>query len=371
MSQSSVQPEGDKSRTIAVEGEEQKQPPSAPTAKAEEEKARKDEDDDEESDLDDLDGSYLRKCIGKGIKLNIRLDVLDDFSKPSTTAKQKQPETNTKNNNNNVTPTQQPSTAPSGDNGAFDEGAFMKQLEQDMASMMSHAQTESGTSDNKDFQDTVEQGADAFTKQLEESGVPPGDFLKQLLSEVMVEGGGDGSAGGAGGEGGGGDSNKGANANTANAAESTPESFNDAIQRTMNRMQESGDKATAAANENDPSDVPDEVLLQLLKALESSASGGNEDDIQKMFMGFMEKMSSKDILYEPLKELEGKFEPWIAEKQSKNELSSEDVERYRTQTRIVKDVVAKFEEVGYSDEDSKCREWVWEKMQEVFLFPHP
>lgn len=245
----------------------------------------------------------------------------------------------------------------------------MKQLEQDMAAMMGDAQKESGTSDNKDFQDTVEQGADAFAKQLEDSGVPPGDFLKQLLSEVMAEegGSGSGSAGSAGGGGGGKDTPSASakantNANTAATAEETPESFNDAIQRTMNRMQESGDKATAAANDND--DVPDEMLLQLLKALESS-SGGNDDDIQKMFMGFMEKMSSKDILYEPMKELEGKFEPWIAEKQAKKELSEEDVKRYQMQTRIVKEVVAKFEEDGYSDSDSKCREWVWEKMQEV------
>ena len=237
----------------------------------------------------------------------------------------------------------------------------MKQLEQDMAAMMGDAQKESGTSDNKDFQDTVEQGADAFAKQLEDSGVPPGDFLKQLLAEVMAEEGGGGSGGGGGKDTTPSASAKG-NANTAATAEGTPESFNDAIQRTMNRMQESGDKATAAANDSD--DVPDEMLLQLLKALESS-SGGNDDDIQKMFMGFMEKMSSKDILYEPMKELEGKFEPWIAEKQAKKELSEEDIKRYQMQTRIVKEVVAKFEEDGYSDSDSKCREWVWEKMQEV------
>jgi len=243
----------------------------------------------------------------------------------------------------------------------------MKQLEQDMANMMSQAQKESGSSDNKEFQDTIEQGADAFAKQLEDSGVPPGDFLKQLLAEVMAEEGGDKnkSAGK-----GAGSSSADAKANKANAqaaaaaaaADKTPESFNETIQRTMNRMQESGDKATAAASEDD--DVPDEVLLQLLKALESTASG-NEDDIQKMFQGFMEKVSSKDILYEPMKELEGKFEPWIAEKKGKGELNDEDVKRYQTQTKIVKDVVAKFEEPGYSDEDPKCREWVWERMQEV------
>ena len=288
--------------------------------------------------------------------------VLDDFSKPSA-VKQKQPE-------NNELPVQpqsqaQPTAPPTGDEAiGFDEQAFMKQLEQDMANMMSQAQNESGSSDNKEFQDTIEHGADAFAKQLEDSGVPPGDFLKQLLSEVLAEGGA-GAGVGAGDQAD--KESASAKANAAAAAEGTPESFNDAIQRTMNRMQESGDKATAAANDND-GDIPDEMLMQLLEALESTG-GGDDDDIQKMFMGFMEKVSSKDILYEPLKELDEKFEPWIAEKQAKGELNQEDVTRYQTQTKIVKDVVGKFEEQGYSDEDPKCREWVWEKMQEVCAFP--
>ncbi|BCR85610.1 putative peroxisomal membrane protein receptor Pex19 [Aspergillus chevalieri] len=343
----SVRPEKPHDATSAAPSEG-KQPQPTPPAKVEQ-AAQKDEDgddddgDDDESDLDDLD------------------DVLDDFSKPANANKQKQPE------NAPPQPTITTSESEPGNDDDFDEQAFMKQLEQDMANMMSQAQQESGSSDNKEFQDTIEQGADAFAKQLEDSGVPPGDFLKQLLAEVMAEESGDKdkSAGK-----GAGSSSADTKANKANAqataatavTDKTPESFNETIQRTMNRMQESGDKATAAASEDD--DIPDEVLLQLLKALESTASG-NEDDIQKMFQGFMEKVSSKDILYEPMKELEGKFEPWIAEKKGKGELSDEDVKRYQTQTKIVKDVVAKFEEPGYSDEDPKCREWVWERMQEM------
>lgn len=351
----SIQPEKPHDATSAAPSEG-KQPQPTPPVKVEQAAQKDEEDDDddddeddEESDLDDLD------------------EVLDDFSKPANANKQKQPENAPPQPTTTTTTENEP-----GNDGEFDEQAFMKQLEQDMASMMSQAQQESGSSDNKEFQDTVEQGADAFAKQLEDSGVPPGDFLKQLLAEVMAEEGGDkDKSGGAGGAGKGASiSSADAKANKANAqaaaaaaaAEKSPESFNETIQRTMNRMQESGEKATAAASEDD--DVPDEVLLQLLKALESTASG-NEDDIQKMFMGFMEKVSSKDILYEPLKELEGKFEPWIAEKKGKGELNDEDVKRYQMQTQIVKDVVAKFEEPGYSDEDPKCREWVWERMQEM------
>lgn len=253
-----------------------------------------------------------------------------------------------------------------------------------MANMMTQAGPQSGAPNDQGFQAAVDQGADAFAKQLEESGIPPGDFLKQLLADVMAEeGSGDGAA-----------LNldpaafaspsistppapsnpPAASAAAESAAESAADqpadSFNDAIQRTVNRMKESGDRATAAASNED--ELSDDMLAQLLKAMEAGASGSGEDgDLTKMFMGMMEQLSNKEMLYEPMKELDGKFGPWI--EKHKNEgtstVSAEDMERYETQARVVKQIVKKFEEEGYTDEDPKCREYVWERMQEVsFLF---
>lgn len=227
--------------------------------------------------------------------------------------------------------------------------------------MMGHAAKESGTADNEGFEAAINQGADAFTKQLEESGVPPGDFLKQLLADVMAEEGGNKPVAGGGGEGQG--SSAGADAGTgdgASAGEAAPESFNDAIQRTINRMKESGDKATAAAAEDDS----DDLVAQLMKAVEAGAAGAGDDgDLTKMFMGMMEQLSNKEMLYEPMKELDGKFGPWIA--QNKGKVSDEDMGRYETQARVVSEIVKKFEEPGYTDKDDKCREYVWQRMQEV------
>ncbi|KAJ5590666.1 hypothetical protein N7450_004638 [Penicillium hetheringtonii] len=273
-------------------------------------------DDDEDSDFDELD------------------DVLDDFSKPKS-----QPA---------------PPTAPADSTGSgaapaeFDEDAFLKQLEKDMANMMG------------------DEGADAFAKKLEESGIPPGDFLKQLLADVMAEEGGSGAGANAAAE------LSGANATPAPAASSTSgnnseqpaESFNEAIQRTMERMKDSGNRATEAASTDDG--LSDDMLAQLLKAVEAGASGGGEDgDLTKMFMGMMEQLSNKEMLYEPMKELDGKFGPWIEKNKADNKVSAEDMERYEKQARIVNQIVTKFEENGYSDEDPKCREYVWERMQEM------
>lgn len=246
----------------------------------------------------------------------------------------------------------------------------MKQLERDMANMMTQGP---GPSDPGHLAD-IEQGADAFTKQLEESGIPPGDFIKQLLADVMAEEGGEGpdvgaaaaAATGAASAAGAGSAAAAAAGGDTKGGAPAPESFNDAIHRTINRMKESGDKATAAASEND---ISDDLLAQLLKAVEAGAGAGegngDEGDLTKMFMGMMEQLSNKEMLYEPMKELHDKFGPWIAENKGKGKVSDEDMSRYELQAGIVGEIVAKFEEPGYTDEDAKCREYVWQKMQAV------
>ncbi|KAJ5577643.1 uncharacterized protein N7459_006607 [Penicillium hispanicum] len=286
------------------------------------------DDDDEDSDLDELD------------------DVLDDFSKPK-------PEP--------PAPTAPAAAAPPD----FDEDAFLKQLEADMARMMS-SPNDPGAAGPQGPQASVEQGADAFAKQLEESGIPPGDFLKQLLADVMAEEGGDGAAAASTGP-----SSKPAPAPAASKAPPAPaggdqpgESFNDAIQRTIERMKESGDRATEAASTDDG--LSEDMLAQLLKAVEAGAAGAGDDgDLTKMFMGMMEQLSNKEMLYEPMKELDGKFGPWIERNKAGGTVAAEDMQRYETQARVVGQIVQKFEEEGYSDEDAKCREYIWERMQEM------
>ncbi|PYH63073.1 putative peroxisomal membrane protein receptor Pex19 [Aspergillus niger CBS 101883] len=300
-----------------------------------------DDDDDDESEFDELD------------------EVLDDFKpKPSPA------------------PAKPDAAQPSAPDD-FDEEAFLRQLEQDMANMMGGigggasndaAAAAAGATDSNDG--TLDKDAEAFAKILEQSGVSPSDFLKQLVGDVMMKGDDDNSTTAA---------TAGSSAAPAPASSTpstsggginnnttaAPETFNDTIQRTIERMKESGDKATAAASEDDMSD---DLVAQLIKAIEAGASsgeGGDEGDLTKMFMGMMEQLSNKEILYEPIKELDTKFGPWIKENKGKGKVSEEDMARYERQAGVVRQIVSKFEEKGYSDEDPKCREYVWEKMQEV------
>lgn len=252
--------------------------------------------------------------------------------------------------------------------------------------MMSQAANETGVADQEGFENAVDQGAEYFAKRLENSGIPPGELLKQLLSDVAAEEsrGGASSAGdaavaaaAAGGTSSSGaaaapssskqgqSSNSNNNTSTANAKSGTstpPESFNDAIQRTINRMKESGDKATAAATEDD---VSDDLLAQLLKAVEAG-EGADEGELGKLISGMMEQLSNKEMLYEPMKDLDTKFGPWIA--QNRERVSKDDLSRYEQQATYVSQIVAKFEEPGFTDEDAGCRGFIWDKMQAVCIF---
>ncbi|KAJ2968846.1 hypothetical protein NUW54_g13102 [Trametes sanguinea] len=77
----------------------------------------------------------------------------------------------------------------------------------------------------------------------------------------------------------------------------------------------------------------------------------------------MSQLMSKEVLYEPLKELHDKFPSYLEDNASK--LSGEDKKRYVAQSKIVAEIVATFEDPSYSDEDPQKGLKVVELMQEM------
>ncbi|GAD99086.1 peroxisomal membrane protein receptor Pex19, putative [Paecilomyces variotii No. 5] len=278
-------------------------------------------------------------------------EVLDDFNKPKPTAAGKAPA---------AEPSKPEASAPSAA-GDFDEEAFLKQLEADMmANLMGGGNGTGGAQgapDQKAQEAAIDKEIDELSKQLQDSGIGAEDFLKQLLSETVsppTQEQKDGSSGAA-------KTTQEASTGAAAAASAQPESFQDTIRRTMERMQESGDRATAEATEEG---LNDDMISQLLKAIEAGAGSGGEDmDLNKMFLGMMQQLSNKDLLYEPIKELDGKFGPWLEE--NKDKVPAEDMARYQTQARVVREIVSKFDEEGYSDDKPECRTYIWDRMQEM------
>ena len=136
--------------------------------------------------------------------------------------------------------------------------------------------------------------------------------------------------------------------------------FQETIRKTMERMQVSGEQASAAAKSGDE----DDMLAQLMKELQGDGKDVPDNEgFNKMLLGMMEQLTNKEILYEPMKELHDKFPAWLAENRSKTK--ADDLRRYETQQKLVGEIVGRFERKGYSDENSADREFIVERMQQV------
>ena len=140
-------------------------------------------------------------------------------------------------------------------------------------------------------------------------------------------------------------------------------SFQDTIKKTMERMQSSSDTATSAA----ASSSQDDMLAQMLASMESGGFGGEggDEDFSKILMGMMEQLTNKDILYEPMKELDDKFPKWM--ENNKDKVDKADLKRYEEQQTLVREIVGRFEKKGYSDSNAQDREYIVERMQKVCI----
>ncbi|KAM0141237.1 hypothetical protein ACHAO1_002016 [Botrytis cinerea] len=139
------------------------------------------------------------------------------------------------------------------------------------------------------------------------------------------------------------------------------ETFQETIKKTMERMQASGDQATAAAAE----DNSDDLLAEMMKAMGAGGMDGegSEEDFSKMLLGMMEQLTNKEILYEPMKELDDKYPAWL-EKNSAS-VPADDLKRYKEQQVFVREIVARFEQKTYKDENASDREYIVERMQKM------
>ena len=314
-------------------------------------------------------------------------DVLDQFSAnalanpASAPQPQPQPETQKEpapSSSGPGRPTEDiPIPSGPGENESEDE--FMARLTKEMSSVMSKLGDGMPTDTPASSEDLAKMGKELenFTYKMEKEGIKPEDLLKAILGEEqgtkLAEGAheererreSESQS----------QSRPPAPSKSTKAKSPSPSqpantaaasSFEDTIRRTMERIDESSQKATSATQKSSSSE--DEMLANLLKALQDPSAAGTSgdpssdpDSMSKMLLDMMSQLTNKEMLYEPMAELNQKFPAYLAKNKSK--LKTEDYARYARQKEIVKDIVNKFEEKGYSDEDPKCREYVWEKMQ--------
>ena len=239
-------------------------------------------------------------------------------------------------------------------------------LDEFQASKLDEPKDAPQTARADDFQepDVSDAAADEFSKQLQEQmaalmgSVDESPEMRKEIEAMMKELGAATDPGAAADQ----QTQSKDGAKNKAPATSAEEPFQETIRKTMERMQASGEQATAAAK----SEEPDDMLAQMLKDMQNGGldgAGGDEEGFNKMLLGMMEQLTNKEILYEPMKELHVKFPDWMMKNKSKTK--AEDLKRYEEQQRLVGEIVGRFEMKGYSDDKAEDREYIVERMQLV------
>ncbi|KAI8853213.1 Pex19 protein [Chytridium lagenaria] len=145
----------------------------------------------------------------------------------------------------------------------------------------------------------------------------------------------------------------------------TSGSLQNKISETLNKLRDSSEKVEAQmADGTGLSEMAalggDEAgMEQMMKELEALMGGG---DFENMFEGIMEQIMSKDLLYEPMKDLVTKYPEWLAA--NKEKISAEDYTRYNQQLSIIQEIIAAYDAKLPEDQESKKVIDLMQKMQE-------
>lgn len=274
---------------------------------------RSDEDDPDEDDLDDLDDMLDEFST-------VKLDAKSDVPKPTAAASVASTSADIATGDG-VPDTDEP--LPDLDD--FSEEEFQKQLQAGMAELMGDLE---GSPDMQAQFENIFKGLGA----TETTGSADESASASKSTEAMA------------------------------ADLSQDASFQETIKRTMARMQASGEQATAAATAEGSED---DFIAEMMKAMKDIPGGddGNEEDFSKLLMGMMEQLTNKEILYEPMKELNDKFPGWM--EKNKDTIAKDDLKRYQEQQLLVSEMVTKFEESTYSDSNATDREYIVDRMQKM------
>lgn len=150
-------------------------------------------------------------------------------------------------------------------------------------------------------------------------------------------------------------------------AMNNPQQFDDVMKDAMDRLKKSGQNIDEQLK-NDPSGGnPEDMLTQLLAGLGGAGgAAGGDFDMSKLLVDMLEQLSSKEVLYEPIKDLNSKFPEFLSEK--KGVIADDQHATYTKQYEITTDILAIFEAPGYTDNDKQKRDKVntlLESLQEL------
>ncbi|KAI9309409.1 Pex19 protein family-domain-containing protein [Cunninghamella echinulata] len=143
---------------------------------------------------------------------------------------------------------------------------------------------------------------------------------------------------------------------SSSSAAKNPASFQDTINQTMNKLKDSSKQVDTAINEEND----DAFMAELMKQMEGLTDGG---DFENVLEGMMSQLMSKEMLYEPMKDLVEKYPAWLEE--NKDKTDKEQYENYKKQFELCKKIVAEYDAPGFDEKNEAQAKKIMDLMTEM------
>ncbi|KAI9007976.1 Pex19 protein [Phycomyces nitens] len=140
------------------------------------------------------------------------------------------------------------------------------------------------------------------------------------------------------------------------------QSFQDTIAQTMNKLKDSSKQVDSSiAQEGD-----DAFMAELMKQMESLSDTG---EFENVLEGMMQQLMSKEMLYEPIRDLAKKYPSWLEE--NKTKLEKADYQKYSSQYSVCQEIVAKYEAPGFDEKNESQSKEIMDLMQKMQDYGQP
>lgn len=126
-----------------------------------------------------------------------------------------------------------------------------------------------------------------------------------------------------------------------------PQNFDSVMKDAIDRLKKLGETIDEQLK-NEPSSGPEDMIAQLMAGM---GAGGENMDMLKLLTDMLEQLSLKEVIYEPIKDLNLKFPKFLEEK--KAELDADVYANYVKQHDVTGEILAVFDLPGYQEERDK------------------
>ncbi|QLQ80817.1 hypothetical protein HG537_0E01720 [Torulaspora globosa] len=135
-----------------------------------------------------------------------------------------------------------------------------------------------------------------------------------------------------------------------------PQGFKNVVSKTLDRLKENGSKVDSNLAKEEKQKNTDDILSQLLDQLVESGNvgdtQGSEDGVDNAILQILNQMSSKEVLYQPMKEMHAEFTQWLQD-HSEDEEHTDKIDIYKKQYHLVGQIIAVFENDSYTNETNR------------------